>query len=744
MEAIAPAAPAHLASPTGLSPRDAELAGVIPSRLRVDIVVRRQFFKNEEFYVLKDPLALTYFRLKPEEAYLISQLDGKRTLLEVQRRVNARYPNTPRSLEELAAFVNQLSLGGLLNQNAGRFVENARRSAAGKGLLAIWAKIIGTALFFKIPLIDPSPWIDGLVHALRFVWTKWFIGAAIALFAWTLGLVWLNTHAFSADVLDFFSASNLGLLYIAIIITKTLHEFGHATTCRRFGGEVHEMGVCFMFFTPCGYVDASDAWMMRHQRHKLYTTMAGVFTELIVASIAAHFFLFLPDGLARGIAFNIMLVASVNTIIFNANPLMRFDGYYLLCDLLEIPNLRNKAIAFCSYQVQRIFLGYRNRQQEESFVDEADGKIFVIYAIAAYAYMIFIIYGVTQIFAKVLEPYGLHDFGLSLGIFVEVSFIFFPILKVVHDVLKPGAHIEKVGSTRRRLLALVAVVALAVVASFYIPTRYKVTQQGVVMATVGEWVASETAGTVKTVRVKTGQWVEPGQVLVTLSSPEVEAELAIAAAELAEARLLFGAHQRMSIWAAGEDLARKAQGLEIAETVYRRAAEKAARLELRATVAGYVLTPEVEHIVGSYVSSQRPLLRVADTRQLRLVIPLMEDQAQLVEAGGRVEGRWVANGQPLESALESVATQPAAIHDLHFAMLSFFGGPAPSQVLQPQANLHFPLFLASAPLPRSDHLSVEGLRARVTIVGRPTTVAERFKRWFYSLFKVGYSSTQGR
>lgn len=716
---------------------------MIPARLRVDIIVRRQFFKHEEFYVLKDPLALTYFRLKPEEAYIISQLDGKRSLLEVQRRVNARYPNNPRSLEELAAFVNQLSLGGLLNQNAGRFVENARRTAS-RGLLAAWAKIIGTALFFKIPLVDPSPWIGDLAHALRFVWTKWFVGAAVALFAWSLGLVWFNTSAFSADMLDFFSASNLGLLYVAIIITKTLHEFGHATTCRHFGGEVHEMGVCFMFFTPCGYVDASDAWMMRERRHKVYVTMAGVFTELMVACIAAHFFLFLPEGLARGIAFNVMLVASVNTIIFNANPLMRFDGYYLMCDLLEIPNLRNKAIGYCSFQLQRIFLGYRNRQQEESFIHDAEGKVFLFYAVAAYAYMIFIIYGVTQIFANVLAPYGLHDFGLSLGILVEVSFIFFPILKVVHDVLKPGAHIEKVGSAKRRLLALAGVVVLAAVASFYFPTRYQVSQQGVVMATVGEWITSESAGIVSEVHVKTGQWVNPGDLLITLSSPEVKAEQAVAAAELAAARLEFGSQQRMSMWAAGEDLARKAQGLEIAETMYRRASERAARLELRATVAGYVLTPDVERLRGSFATPHRPLLRVADTRALRLVIPLTEDQAQLVEPGAKVSGRWFANGKSLETTLDRVATQAAGVYELHFGMLSYFGGPAPSQVLQPQANFHFPLFLASASLPSPDHLAVEGLRVHVSITGRETTIAERVKRWFYALFKVGVSAPQGR
>jgi putative peptide zinc metalloprotease protein len=733
MQAVLPGTP--LEAPQ-LSPRDAELAGVIPARLRVDIIVRRQTFKNEEYYVLKDPLALTYFRLQPEEAYVISQLDGKRSLLEIQTRLVARYPNSPRTLEELAMFVNQLSAGGLLNQNAGRFVENARRPKP-QGLIALWAAIIGKVLFFKIPLVDPSPWLGGLVRAVNFIWTPWFVGGAIAFILWSIGLVLANLDEFSAGVPDFFSATNLGLLYIAIIIAKTLHEFGHATTCRRFGGEVHEMGVCFMFFTPCGYVDASDAWMMRKLRQKVYVTLSGVFSELIVAAIAAHFFIFLPDGLARGIAFNLMLVASVNTIVFNANPLMRFDGYYLACDLLEIPNLRNKAIAYVSFQLQRIFLGYRNRQQEESFVHDSQATVFIVYAIAAYAYMIFIIYGVTQIFAAILEPYGLHDFGLSLGIFVEVSFVAFPILKVIHDVMKPGAHIEKTGSATRRLSLLIGGLALAVAASFYVPTRYSVTQQAIAMAAVGEWVAPEVAGTVTKVHVRTGQWVQVGDVLITLSSPEATAELEIAQSDLASARLEIGALQRRSDWIASEGLAQASQNLEIAETSYRRAVERVERLTLRATVAGYVLTPEPEKRIGSFASPQTPLLRIADTREMRLVIPLTEDQAQLVEAGGRVEGRWIASARPIETRIESIANQPASLPEVHFGMLSYFGGPAPSQILQANSGFHFPLFLASAPLPSGDHQSVEGLRLRVTIEGRSATVAERVGRWFYSLFKIG-------
>ncbi len=735
MEAVMPvAASSNLAPDAGASARDAELAGLVPTRLRVDIIVRRQFFKHEEYYVLKDPLALTYFRLQAEEAYILSLLDGKRTLLEVARQVAARYPNNPRSLPDLAGFINQLTAGGLLNQNAGRFVENARRSP-GQNLMGLWTKLVGSLLFFKIPLIDPSPWLGRLAHALRFVWTKWFVGAALVLFAWTFGLLLANLDAFTSNALDFFSAGNLALLWVTTIFIKTLHEFGHATTSRHFGGEVHEMGVCFMCFTPCGYVDASDAWMMRHKRHKLYVTIAGVFTELIIACVAAHLWLVLPDGLARGLAFNAMIVASINTLLFNANPLMRFDGYYLVCDLLEIPNLRSKAIAYCSYQLQRIFLGYRNHQQEQVFEQDSQGRIFVVYAVLAYLYMMFIIYSLTQIFARVLQPYGLHEFGLWLGFLVQGSFLMFPIIKVIADAIKPGAHIEKTGSTRRRVLGLVGFLALAVALSFFIPTRYYVSQQAVVMANAGEWVASEAGGTIREVHVRTGQWVEPGQLLVTLENPEVRAELVIQAAELTQARLLFGAVAGEAAWAAGEERARLAQGLEVAETAYARAAAHVGQLEVRSKVAGYVLTPDLGRMPGNYATSLHPLLRIADTRELRLVVPLTEDQAQLVEEGNHVDGRWQGTGRAFETRLDAISSQPAKKNEFHHGMLSYFGGPAPVQVLQ-QQDANFPVFLASAPLGRIANVPVEGLRVRVSISGRETTVAQRFGRWFLSLWKV--------
>lgn len=714
------------------------LARQVSAPLRSDLIIRRQMFKFAEYYVIKDPLALTYFRLQPEEAYLVSLLDGRRTLRQISDLFAARYPNADRSLEQIASFVAQLAAGGLLSVNARGFVEGARRgSSVTKNLFLLWGKIVSGFLFFKIPLLDPSPWLGRLCHAIRFLWSPWFVGSCLALYVWTIGILVVHRDAFGSDILNFLSPGNFIYIWLATILIKAFHEFGHATTCRHFGGEVHEMGVCLMCFTPCGYVDASDAWMMRHKRHKLYTTIAGIFTELVIACIAAHFWIFLPDGFGRNLAFSAMMVASVNTLVFNANPLMRFDGYYVLCDALEIPNLRAKAIAYCSYFVQRWLFGYRNVQQEAAWGDEANGRMFVIYAILAYSYMFFVIYGLTKIFARVLAPYGLHDFGLMLGVFVEGSFAMFPVIKVFIDAFRPGSHIVKTGSTVRRLGVAGAVVAFAAALCFVVPSNYVVVQQGLVTAVNSESISPTVAGLVKSVAVRTGQWVEPGDLIATLDNPGLRAELESRRVDLASVRLQAAQIGQGGSMQMMERQAGAAKVLSLAETGYDRAVEDVAQLELRTKIAGEVVTPSVQNLVGSYLGSQQSLLRIADLRRVKLVIPLTEDQAQLVEQGSRVIGRWVANGDKFETVLTTVPTQPAGPRDLMAGMFSIFGGPAPLDY-NPKANHNgtfgYSLFIAEAELPADAIGKIEGMRAAVEIIGRPATPARKIWRWLVSLW----------
>lgn len=718
------------------------LAESMPAPLRVDLVIRRQQFKYEDYYVVKDPLSLTYFRLQTEEAYIVGLLDGRRKLRDIYAEYRAHYPNSDRSIEDLALFINHLGTSGLLSINARAFLDTARSHKPSTHWLVIWGKVVSSVLFFKIPLVDPSPWLGKLVHAVRFAWTKWFVTLSILFITGTLGLLAVNHDEFSRPGINFFSASNFFLIWVTVIVIKTFHEFGHAATCRRFGGEVHEMGVCLMCFTPCGYVDASDAWMMRHKRHKIYTTIAGVFVELNLAALAAHLWLNLPDGLARNLAFNAMLVASINTLLFNANPLMRFDGYYLVCDLLEVPNLRGKAISYCSYHLQRLMLGYRNRQQEATLGDDAQGKVFITYAVLAYVYMIFIIYGLTQIFARVMAPYGLHDLGLLLGFFVEGSFVALPFIKVFMDAFSPGAHIVKLGPTRRYVLRTLAVIAVVVLLLFTVPTHHNVTAQAVVGAAKSEAISPSVGGMIQEVYVKTGQRVKAGDPIARIENPSVDAELAQRQADWERARLRFSALQADSSWRSLELMPEVAKAMDQARTEVQRVQADYDRLILRATIDGVVWGRNLEQLIGQYADTSGVLLRIADPSTLRLLIAVPEEKAEVVEVGNPVKGRWRADGRAFETTVRDVPRQPASLREYTAGMLSVFGGAAPLTA-QTHANQmpEYPIYLIEAHLAGvPEQLTVEGMRAQVTIEGRQTTYASRLGRWFMRL--LGFKKTR--
>lgn len=734
MSTAAVPAPAMPAGPT-----DAQMAAVVATPLRADLEMGRQLFRGNEYYVIKDPLALTYFRLRLEEGFLIMLLDGKRTFGEVMRLFHERFPHRELSIQDLAQFVNQMATAGLLNVNARRFVSSVRaQQSLGKSWLLVWGKMITGLLFLRIPLIDPFPWLGGLTKPLRFVWTRWFVGLCCAFILWSAFWLFINRAEFAQNTINFFSSENLFLVWLTIIFVKTCHEFGHAMTCRHFGGEVHEMGICLICFTPAGYVDASDAWMMPKNSHKIYVTIAGIFTEFVLAGIAAHIWLYLPDGLAKNLAFNAMIVASVNTIFFNANPLMRFDGYYVMSDLLQIPNLRSKSMSYCSFHVQRLLLGYRNLVQERAIGDEHNSRVFIIYAILAYVYMMTVIYGLTKVFGRVLAPYGLHDFGLAVGIFVEGSFAMFPIVKVFSDAFTagPGNIVREERASRRVARWLVPLVVVVVVLAL-VPSHFRVRQQAVVVPQQSAQAGVEIGGIVREVKVHTGQWVEAGEPLLLLHNPEVELEARTAELSFDSAKVQLAAMESGGSLERTSLAPEAALALDSASTGLDRARRRLAELVVRSPMAGYVVTPDIDRLEGQYLQEGFPGLRVADQRKFKLLIPLTEPQAELVELGSPVEGHLRADGQAIEAKLSVLPSQKASWEVYQPAMVSAFGGPAPIETkkVRGQKDPQFSIFIAEADMETSPPQLTDGLRAKVTIIGRPATYAERLWRWIMSLWR---------
>ncbi len=720
--------------------KEEAVKAMVPARLRADLVIKKQRFKNEEYYVVKDPLALTYHRFGPEEAFLVSLLDGKRTLAEIVERFHQEYPNWDMELQEAAQFINQLGNNGLLNITARKFVDFAKKNPkASQAILQVWIKLVAKLIFFKIPLVDPSPWLGKLTYHLRWIWTRWFILGCLGFFVWTIFWLFANKQAFAHNDINFFSAENLFLVWFQLIFIKTLHEFGHATTSRNFGGEVHEMGVCMICFTPCGYVDSTDAYMMKYKRHKIYTVVAGIFTEFIIAAIAAHVWLYAPPGLIKNLAFNAMMVASINTLFFNMNPLMKFDGYYIICDLLEIPNLRTKSIAYCSYWIQKNLFGLRNLMLEQVFEEESNSRVFLFYAVAAFSYMGFIIVSLSQIFARVLTPYGLGQFGLALGVLVQFSFIGYPIIKVLLDAFGATSrnHIERIESVPnvllKRILPLVAVITLIMV----IPTHFKIDRQGTAVFETAEQVSSTSGGKLTEILVRTGQQVEKGEVIGRLSNPIVEAELENSRINLEMARLQYGTLLSNQEYDNNLKLSQVAAKLESAQIQYDRALARAESLELKAPIAGYILTPDIHLKKGDFINPQDTIMRIGTHDEMRLIIALTEKEVDLLESDSRVTGRWVANGQSFETNLDVFPENPAKLNEYHPSMLAIFGGPAPMEKNSKEgAAPNYRLFVAEAPLLEIPEgmRPQEGMRVRATLHGKPATVGTKVWRVLVSFW----------
>ncbi len=339
------------------------VAGLRP-RLLSGVRVHRQHFRGQPWYILENPANDQYSRISEEGYRFIGLLNGRRTVSDVWRICNEQLGDRAPTQGEAIQLLGQLHAANLL------YVELAPDSEAlftryRKRVTREVQNYLMNLLFLRIPLLDPNRFLDHWVGILGrlFSW--------VGLVLW-LALVGTGVYFVIGDAADLISQSsdvlnpeNLVFLYLTFTVIKIIHEFSHAFACKRFGrlngsgGEVHKMGVMFLVLFPLPYVDASSAWAFRNKWHRAIVGMAGVMAELALASIAAVVWAYTSTGTPHIIAYNVIFVASVSTVLFNGNPLLRFDAYYVLTDLIEIPNLVQRCRQYYSYLGRRYVWGLK-------------------------------------------------------------------------------------------------------------------------------------------------------------------------------------------------------------------------------------------------------------------------------------------------------------------------------------------------------------------------------------------------
>ena len=388
----------------------------VPFHVRADLEICPQSFAGRKFWVVKDPAAVEYFRLREHEYFLLRLLDGRRSLEDIKLAFERAFPPQRMTIQSLRDFVGALCRNGLLlsdavGQGQQLFQQRQRRQrrawlASAAGLLAI-----------RFRGFDPDRLLDWLCPKTRFLFSCWSVLACLLLIAGALGLIgveWARLQARLPTFEAFISSRNLLWVGLALAGTKVLHEFGHALTCKHFGGECHELGVLFLVFTPCLYCDVSDSWMLNHRWKRLAITFAGIWVEVVLAALCTFAWWFRQPGMFNSICLNVMLVCTVSALFVNGNPLLRYDGYYILSDLLDIPNLWTESRAVVRAFLARVLLGV---PADRSTV-QGPHYLLLLYGCASTLYRGVILVVILFTLHRALTPHGLQLLSQLITCFV--------------------------------------------------------------------------------------------------------------------------------------------------------------------------------------------------------------------------------------------------------------------------------------------------------------------------------------
>ncbi len=695
--------------------------------LRSSTRVRRQYFRGELWMVLENPFSNQFFRLSPAGYEFVARLRPEKTVEEVWQECLARFPKDAPTQESVIQLLAQLYFANLLQydlagDSAQLFERYRKRRQREFGLNLL------NVMFMRFPLFDPDRF---LVKALPFV--RWLMGLVGALL-W-LGVVGLalkvvveNFSIIQVQTEGVLAPGNLILLYLALVLIKSCHELGHAFFCRRFGGEVHVLGVMLMVFTPMPYVDATSSWGFRSRWQRSLVGAAGMIVEVFLAALAVFVWARTGPGTLHSLAYNIMFVASVSTVIFNANPLLRFDGYYILSDLLEIPNLNQRAVQQLRHLAERYLFGVKGSRSPAE--NRREAAWFTTYGITSGIYRVIVFAGVL---------FAVADRFLIIGIVMAVvcliSWVTVPLVRFAR-YLAASPQLDRV---RLRAVAVTGGLAAALVALLgIVPMPHRVLAPGVVRAVQRTELINETAGQVEVLVAKPGQTVVAGQPVLRLANPELAIELAGARARLEEisARLLRAMKEESA------DLVPLTALQAAAQAQVRKLSEDQARLLVRAPHAGVWVAPGIEDYAGRWLNRGTALGLLVNPGAYEFVATVMQEDVEVLFAG-HIRGAAVRlrGDAAARVPVGQWRVIPGEQRTLPSAALGWkAGGEVP---VEPEDNAgnraQEPFFEVLAPLDAPTRVTLlDGRSGRIRFALEPEPLLQRWSRRLWQLFQKRY------
>lgn len=505
----------------GLEQPDAVLDRPLRLRLRPDLEIQRQWIGGQVQWVIKDPLTLEFSRLLDKEFTLLKMLDGKRSFRQIKQTFEQQYPLDRLSYRRLHALCLNLQRDGLLLSDQGA---SAAQFTARRGERKRRAIVSGLTnpLAIRFRGVDPEPLLRLLYRCCGWMFTPFVVLAGLVAVLAAFLMVALQFDSFVNKLpamREMTSPGNIVLLMAALAGTKLLHELAHGLVCKHFGGQVRELGVMLLIFTPCLYCDVSDAWLVRGRWRRMAISAAGIYVEAVLAAVCLTLWWFSQPGIFNLLCLNVALVCTVGTIVFNANPLMRFDGYYILSDLLDVPNLWAQASGRMHRSLRAYVFGIP--PTEDASDAAVPNWLLSGYSVASILYRWLVIAAVIWFLVHVLKLYGLEAIAYGMGGFLVVGYCAMPLVRFMQPWVNPVMR----GQIRKTRFALVlTMVVIGAAGLLCWPLPYWVNATAVLRPRAADRVYITVPGFLQESR-SAGDFVEPDDWLATLVNPDLEREL---------------------------------------------------------------------------------------------------------------------------------------------------------------------------------------------------------------------------
>lgn len=616
--------------------------------------------------LIRDPLRLTYFQTSADEATLLQLLDGRRSLRQITELLNQQSTNSPRSITEVVSFLQTAARAQLLTCFRPRLMSGTQHSPARMSIF----RVLTGWLSFRLRGPDPNrllrrwcsatPFLDGrLIHR---VWPIFQLFVLFQVFAH-----WPRLVSELPDLAGVFTADTLLPAIAALAGIRILHELGHACSCVRRGGECHDLGVLFVAFLPLLYCDVSDSWRFPRRRDRIRVAAAGILTESRLAAVCGLLWLCSEPGMVHTACLNILLISSVSTLVINANPLMRFDGYYILSDLIDVPNLHSESRLALDQAAGRLVFGHALFPRHRGHLAEL---LLATFAAASLVWRTVVIGSLLLFVSGLLRPVGLQMLAVL------------PVIGML-----PGSTGRMLAMLKRNLLqsprplrstAGLVLLLSAVAACLLVPVRLTVDCPALLTPGQSAAVFVRVPGRLDAA-INFGESVTAGQTIAKLSNPDLQLQLQ--QAETEQARLQSRLNRLDRIRADGSQNPAGRNSLAAAlKSVSRRVEtlrEMLQQLEITSPASGIILAVRNQPLTASSPRTATTWTKYA--LQSESVLAWLDSQTLLCWVGTpddcQVQG-WLT-----QEEIELVDTQQPAI-------VRFFTQPQkqiPAQVISTAA-----------------------------------------------------------